>query len=154
MPGIWHQAGCCCGGPICGPCGYGITQPSAFVTVAGPSCAGANGVYHFTQVNLSYPHQCDWYWAQQPGVPVGTYRLTVTRLIIDSIMSYCAWIGRQDPGVFRKVFDQPYGDPCYQCCNVTPDVLCNLETHFLEGTFDLGGNAYCPDSIATVSLNP
>jgi len=108
MPGIFHQAGCCCAKNPCAICGG--AQPDAVGSGVVGVCAGANGVYPFDHLTLPWPgaETCRWYF--QWGVDEGPYRELVLDFGAGQMLAWVVGYASWDLGVvFEGYFG--FGDP-------------------------------------------
>ena len=134
MAGVWHQAGCCCGGGPCKHCvedgdGNDWPQDDVTITMANGACLGAEwicnaaGVYVFVEAR-ERDDRCDWVWHYDPPDPfLDYYGLGII---------YWKVSGEWDVGVSYWCCGYPWAS--YLKTNVA-GIDCNPSTHKLEGSF-------------------
>jgi len=140
MAGVWHQAGCCCGGGPCKHCvedgdGNDWPQDDVTITMANGACLGAEpicnaaGVYVFAGARewcsaAGVDDGCAWVWHYDPPDPALNY--------YSLVITYWKALGEWDVGV-----GYAWGAGAiarYLETNVA-GIDCNPSTHKLEGSF-------------------
>ena len=145
MGGIWHQAGCCCGGVPCTDCTG--EQPDLVATVAGgpcdADCQGAAGTYVFSEY-FEDPHYdpdyrcCVWVWRDGPHSIWLVYDEEGKRwyALAAAGLFGTEWFGGS---VSLGHCENPGGPFYLQWKEVTGLVFCNKTTGKLVGEFSLDG---------------
>lgn len=129
MPGIFHQAGCCCGGgEPCTDCGYNQpTIPAGNISVSG-TCSGStchtadDHDYSFLTFNAD---ECRWSWENNSD----SWGLEIIYHCDEDRWEAALWYWTPPLNWNGSDF---YGG------NVS-GITCNPNTHHLEGTFSLDG---------------
>ncbi len=134
MPGIFHQAGCCCG--PCVDCAGYSQQNNAVVSISG-SCGGGNCNAGGSYTPIIFGESSDWCsWKWRLGAPTWTQYLHV---VYDKILA--RWLSRIYYRSDNYVF---YGgsitfNSIPNFLDVSGLVSCDKNTSKLTGTFSLPG---------------
>ena len=152
MPGIWHQAGCCCG--PCGPCS--VDQPALEATIGGacdPSCADAAGTHAWALFDGDSPEGslcCAWTWASEEVEDWKRGQVTVLYsgtnkhwyAVARWHFGLLEWFGGGvEPPLCSEWGFGPNKVPVNPDCwkDITGLISCNTETGLLSGAFTLDG---------------
>ena len=140
MPGIFHQAGCCCAKP-CTDCAGDPAdplvnpQPDVEISVTGicdDECFDLAGTYQYYEYLIASSY-CEWFW--------GIVGVGGRGLPIFYFPSNGKWYSRlydlHDYIIFGGSDTAPNG--WTKCKDVTGLVSCNKTTGKLSGAFDLDG---------------
>ena len=162
MPGIWHQAGCCCAAKPCVDC-Y-ATQPDLVATISGVCdafCSGQAGTYPVFNWDLCYvpddPDQtpcCYWEWRKTAGASLWAIQIVCCP---GPPVRYFGSASRSGWPNYR------FGGNTVPDCGfwagsssiwkvITGSVQCNPDTGHLAGAFVLDGLDLCVGCSLPVSL--
>lgn len=156
MPGLYHQAGCCCGGDPCQDCGYDYClygtgsvagYPGCSTGASGPCsfCNDAQDVYDGSNYGgfTDETDYCEWvadgYGAGTATLSIVYWKSTRRWYAIVYMTLDKTWV-QANGKMFYGDINQTTG-PAYvkYYRDVTGDISCDADAPELVGTFELAG---------------